>query len=148
MVDPAGKVLLSVVPRAESAPPARASGEAGRAGRGGTGGTGRRTRRSGKRGDGTFAIVDIATRKVTRIAGSAPSLSADGQTLTYIVRTGPEYSVMVGPTTGTQTAVKRATQRLDAPALSADGSRIAYQMMPRDDWEISSPTATVATNVR
>ena len=73
---------------------------------------------------------------MTRIAGSAPSLSADGQTLTYIVRSGPEYSVMVGPTTGTQTAVKRATQRLDAPALSADGGRIAYQMMPRDDWEI------------
>ena len=43
---------------------------------------------------------------------------------------------MVGPTTGTQTAVKRTTQRLDAPALSADGGRIAYQMMPRDDWEI------------
>jgi len=43
---------------------------------------------------------------------------------------------MVGPTTGTQAAVKRTTNRLEAPALSADGSRVAYQMMPRDDWEI------------
>ena len=43
---------------------------------------------------------------------------------------------MVGPTTGIQSQVKRTTQRLDAPAVSADGSRIAYQMMPRDDWEI------------
>jgi hypothetical protein len=43
---------------------------------------------------------------------------------------------MVGPTLGTQIPVKRTTQRLDAPALSPDGSRVAYQMMPHDDWEI------------
>jgi Tol biopolymer transport system component len=81
-------------------------------------------------------MVDLAARKVSTIVGAGPSLSADGGTLTYITRTGPEYSVMVGPTTGTQVAVKRTTNRLEAPALSADGSRVAYQMMPRDDWEI------------
>ena len=43
---------------------------------------------------------------------------------------------MVGPTSGTQIPVKRTLQRLDAPALSPDGSRVAYQMMPHDDWEI------------
>src|SRR5205814_1560389 len=75
-------------------------------------------------------------RKVTTVAGSAPSLSADGQTLAYVARNGPEYSVMVGSTMGSQTAVKRGMQRLDAPALSADGRRIAYQVMPHDDWEI------------
>jgi hypothetical protein len=134
MVDPAGKVLLYVVPAQNPLrrPEAQGAGRAGQAGQVGQGG--------GRGGQGNastaFAIVDIATRKVTRIAGTAPSLSADGQTLTYVARSGPEYSVMVGPTTGTQTAVRRTTQRLDAPALSADGGRIAYQMMPRDDWEI------------
>jgi hypothetical protein len=43
---------------------------------------------------------------------------------------------MVGPTTGIQTPVRKTTQRLDAPALSPNGSRVAYQAMPRDDWEI------------
>jgi hypothetical protein len=43
---------------------------------------------------------------------------------------------VVVPTLGIQAPVKRTTFRLDAPALSADGSRVAYQMMPRDDWEI------------
>ena len=132
IVDPSGKVLLYVIPAQNSlrrpAPPAQAGGT-GPAGGGG---------RDGQAGapPPAFAIVDIATRKVSVITGSAPSLSADGKTLTYIARTGPEYSVMVGPTTGTPAAVKRTRLRLDAPVLSADGSRIAYQMMPRDDWEI------------
>jgi hypothetical protein len=152
IVDPAGKVLVYVVPaqnplRRPEAPGAGRAGRAGQAGQAGQAGTAGQTGAAGQAGQGggrggqgnastAFAIVDIATRRVTRVAGSAPSLSADGQTLTYVARSGPEYSVMVGPTTGTQTAVRRTTQRLDAPALSADGRRIAYQMMPRDDWEI------------
>ena len=55
---------------------------------------------------------------------------------------------MVGPTTGIAAQVKRTTLRLDAPAVSADGSRIAYQMMPRDDWEIFVADRDGATNVR
>ena len=50
--------------------------------------------------------------------------------------TAPSYSLMVGPTTGMQVPVKRTTSRIDAPALSSDGGRVAWQMMPRDDWEI------------
>jgi len=143
IVDPAGKVLLYLVPSQNPLrrPEPQGAGRAGGAGQGQAGAAGQPGQGGGGRGgqgnaSTAFAIVDIATRKVTRIAGSAPSLSADGQALTYIARSGPEFSVMVGPTTGTQTAVKRTTQRLDAPALSADGGRIAYQMMPRDDWEI------------
>jgi hypothetical protein len=153
IIDPAGKVLIYFVPAQNPlrrpAPPASAgaagagraggAGEAGRAGEAGqAGGTG--TPGGGRSGANapppTFAIVDIATRKLATIVGVGPSLSADGKTLAYVARTGPEYSLMVGPTSGTQTAVKRTTERLDAPALSADGSRVAYQMMPRDDWEI------------
>ena len=153
VVDPAGQVLIYVVPAVN--PLRRPAQPADAAGAGGTGGAGREGGAGGLAGqsspasasDGrgrggtsaapaTFAIVDITSRTVTTVVGSAPSLSGDGRTLTYITRTGPEYRVMVGPTTGTQAAVKRTTLRLDAPALSADGRRVAFQMMPRDDWEI------------
>ena len=125
IVDPAGKVLLYVIPTQN---PLRRPAPAAQPGE---------PRSAGAAGPPpSFAIVDIATRKVSTVIGSAPSMSGDGRTLTYIARNGAEYSVMVGPTTGTQAPVKQTTERLDAPALSADGSHLAYQMMPRDDWEI------------
>jgi hypothetical protein len=151
-IDPAGQVLIYIVPAVnplrrparpvDAAGAGRAGGPAGqsspgsasdaRAGQEGTAGG----RGAGNAPPPTFAIVDIATRTLATIVGAGPSLSADGKTLAYVARTGPEYSLMVGPTSGTQMAVKRTSQRIDAPALSADGSRVAYQMMPRDDWEI------------
>ena len=154
IVDPAGQVLLYVIPAQNPLRrPVTASETTGigRAGRSGDPVGGGREGRAGESGGGAdqpaggrgqlnasirFAIVDIATHRVSTIAGSAPSLSADGRTLTYVSREGAEYSVMVGPTTGKPVPVKRTTQRIDAPALSADGSRVAWQMMPRDDWEI------------
>ena len=135
IVDPAGHVLLYTVPAVN---PFRRP-EAGRAG-----GAGRESaavlpavaRGGANAPPPQFAIVDIASRRVTTIVGSAPSLSADGKTLAYVARSGQEYSLMAGPTTGLQTAIKKTPLRIDAPALSADGRRIAFQMMPRDDWEI------------
>jgi hypothetical protein len=140
IVDPAGKVLIYLIPGQNPLrrPATASDGRGGDVGRGGEPGRGGQA--GGERGQGSapqrFAIVDIATHRVSTIVGSAPSLSDDGRTLVYVAREGAEYSVMVGPTTGIQAQVKRTTQRLDAPAVSADGSRIAYQMMPRDDWEI------------
>src|SRR5258706_12385031 len=43
---------------------------------------------------------------------------------------------MVGLTTCGNASVKRTAPRLDAPALSADGGRVAFQEMVQDDWEI------------
>jgi hypothetical protein len=88
------------------------------------------------RAPSTFAIVDLRSKLVSVVSGTAPTLSSDGRTLAYVARDGADYSLMVGPTTGLQVAVKRTTSRLEAPALSPDGRRIAWQMMPRDDWEI------------
>ena len=84
----------------------------------------------------TFGVVNIASHNTVVVSGASPSLSADGKTLAYIGRSGSDYQLMVGPTTGDQVAIKTTSVRLDAPALSATGSRIAYQMMPDDDWEI------------
>ena len=134
VVDPAGKVLLYTVPaqnplRRPAEPGVPGSpGSAGAEGRGGRGGQNAPPPR--------FAIVDLASRRVTTIVGSAPSLSGDGRTLAYVARAGGEYSLMVGPPTGTPSAIRQTTERLDAPALSPDGRLVAYQKMPRDDWEI------------
>ena len=43
---------------------------------------------------------------------------------------------MVGAPTGAAAAIRKGSERLDAPALSADGRRVALQVMPKDDWEI------------
>ena len=136
IVDASGATLIYVVPTVSPLrrPPQQAAvdaaGRAGGAGQAGRGGAGAANAIS------TFAIVDLASKQVSIVTGTAPALSADGKTLAYVARDGGEYSLMVGPTTGIQTAVKRTTQRIDAPALSADGRRVAWQMMPRDDWEI------------
>ena len=145
VIDPAGKVLIYIVPALNPfrRPEPQATGRQSSPNAASDGG-GRAAGAAGAAGQPvgaaaappTFAIVDLATRQVTTVVGSAPSLSGDGKTLTYVTRNGLEYDVMAGPTSGTQIAVKRTAQRLDAPALSADGSRLAYQMMPADDWEI------------
>jgi hypothetical protein len=129
LVDPSGAALVYVIPsvsplRRPDAPP----------GNGANGANG--ANQAAPRPPATFAIVDLRSNQVSMVTGTAPALSADGKTLTYIRRDGPEFSLMIGPTTGLQSAVKRTIARMDAPALSADGGRVAWQMMPRDDWEI------------
>jgi Tol biopolymer transport system component len=84
----------------------------------------------------TFATHDLKTGVSKVIAGVAPTFSADGTAFAYLVRGEIENSVMVGPVGGDALAVKRTTSRVDAPALSADGQRVAFQMMPVRDWEI------------
>jgi hypothetical protein len=143
IVDPAGHALIYTIP-AQS--PLRRPQESGGSG----GSTARASDQSGEavaagassggatvvRRQPSFAIVDLASHRVSIVVGTAPALSGDGKTLAYIARDGNDYELMIGPTLGLQTAVKRTALRLDAPALSADGGRVAYQQMPQDDWEI------------
>ena len=70
------------------------------------------------------------------VNGAAPALSGDGRTLAYVARGDGGYHLMAGPTTGMQTTVKTTVDRIDAPSLSADGARIAFQQIVHDDWEI------------
>jgi hypothetical protein len=86
----------------------------------------------------SFGIIDLAVNRTTAIEGTAPALSADGKSLAYVARAGSEFHVMVGTPRGPFTAAKKSTDRLDAPALSPDGTRLVYQMMTRDDWEVYS----------
>jgi hypothetical protein len=104
-----------------------------------TAGAGGRGGRRG-RGDGApgFRLLTLADGKVTAINGSAPAFSADGASLTFIARTGAETHLMVAPVADPASAavVRRGLERLDAPAFSPDGQRIAFQVMPKEDWEI------------
>jgi hypothetical protein len=120
LMDPTGAVLVYTVPTVS---PLRRPGEA-------------RRPAGPTRAPSTFGLADLSSGRVSVIAGTSPTLSADGRTLAYVARDGNESMLMVGPATGLQTTVLRTPLRIDAPALSADGTRLAWQMMPRDDWEI------------
>lgn len=86
-----------------------------------------------------FGIVHLPTRRTNVVAGASPAMSADGSTIAYLVPSrgpGTENSLLVMPAFGTPVTVKTTTDRLASPALSPDGTQVAFQMMPREDWEI------------
>jgi len=137
VVDPKGAYLLygttGVNPFAKPA----AAGSAGAAGAAGTGAGGGRVGGRGAVGQsGTFAVVDLKTGLTTTVSGTSPAFSADGSTLAYLSRSADETSVMAGPPGEPAAAVKKTRERVGAIAVSPDGSRIAFQAMPIDDWEI------------
>ncbi|HVL69974.1 MAG TPA: M20/M25/M40 family metallo-hydrolase [Vicinamibacterales bacterium] len=85
-----------------------------------------------------FGLLRVDTPAAAMITGSAPAFSADGATLAYVARDGGEYRLMTAPVADPRAAraVRTGTERIDAPAFSPDGSRLAFQMMPKEDWEI------------
>jgi hypothetical protein len=108
------------------------------------------------RGDGappappTFGVVLVREGRVVTTPGTAPSFSADGRSLAYILRDGRDYQVMAAPShnPAQATVVRRGPERADAPALSPDGSRVAYQLMAKEDWEIHLATRDGKEEVR
>ncbi len=102
------------------------------------GGAGRGGRAGGAGTAASFGILSLADGHTTIINGSGPAFSRDGASLAYVTRDGNEMSLMRAPTTDPShaTVVRKGPERIDAPALSPDGSRLAFQMMPNDDWEI------------
>jgi hypothetical protein len=125
-VDPTGTVLLYTVPVVN---PLRRPTPPGQTPVGGFAG--------GPNANPRFGVIDLSNATTRLRDGSAPTLSADGRTLAYIVsRAGGESNVMVGAPLIDATVAVKTTGRLDAPALSPDGARVAYQLMTRDDWEV------------
>jgi Tol biopolymer transport system component len=98
---------------------------------GGAGGGGR-----GGQGATSFALVDTKTGVTTTTNGTGLAISADGSTWAYLVRAGEETTLMAGPVGGEAKPIKKTRDRLANPAVAPDGSRVAVQMMPKDDWEI------------
>ena len=131
VVDPKGAFLLygTVAANPFAKPDAAAAAPAG-GGRGGGRGAG------GFGTSGSFVILDLKTAAATVVTGTSPVLSADGTTLAYVSRSGDETSIMAGAPGSAASAVKKTRERIGAVAVSPDGSRLAFQAMPKDDWEI------------
>ena len=102
------------------------------------GGAGRGGRAGGAGAAASFGVLSLADGHATMVNGSAPAFSRDGASLAYLTREGGEMSLMRATTSDPShaTVVRKGPERIDAPALSPDGSRLAFQMMPNDDWEI------------
>ena len=96
-------------------------------------------RGGGGRGGGSYSVLTMSDGKLTPLnTTDRPSFSGDGKTMAFVMRDGDAYRLMVGPASspGKVSAARTGPERLDAPALSPDGTHVAFQMMPRDDWEI------------
>jgi Tol biopolymer transport system component len=86
----------------------------------------------------SIAILDRERGTTRVLEGGTFAVSGDGRSLVYLAPSGDENLVNVvalGDTTQPVT-VKRTPRPVAAPALSPDGSLVAFQMMPRDDWEL------------
>jgi hypothetical protein len=73
-----------------------------------------------------------------RIDAREPAFSADGRFIAHVRSDGEERVVEV---TGLERGAKpvvvtRTTDRVANPAISPNGSRVAWQQMPREDWEL------------
>jgi uncharacterized membrane protein YgcG len=139
---PNGKTMIVSLPNQTPFPapqPAEGNGNRGGGGQRGGGGNG-----GGQRGGGggpggapaRFGLVDLSTYKITIINGSTPAFSSDGSALAYVTTSGADNLLMMLPVGGTATTVLKTTDRLTAPSFSPDGSKLTYQRMLRDDWEI------------
>jgi Tol biopolymer transport system component len=85
-----------------------------------------------------FGVLALPSGTWTPIDGTAPSFSADGRSLAYVSQGDGDFRVMVADVGAPAKAsvVARDKDRIDAPALSRDGSLVAFQKMPREDWEL------------
>jgi hypothetical protein len=93
----------------------------------------------GGRGGGSYNVLTVGDGKVSPLnTTDRPSFSGDGKSLAFVLRDGDAYKLMVGASSspGKASAVRTGPERLEATALSLDGTRVAYQMMTNDDWEI------------
>lgn len=140
VVDPAGKLLLFLVPGVNPFPPPRSAGA--RAAPAAGEGQGQQPPARGQAGGRPqfaptkFGVVDLASRKAAIISGVAPTLAADGSAVVYVTRAGQENSLISLPIGGEPATLLKTTERIDAPAFSPDGQRLVYQKMSRADWEL------------
>jgi Tol biopolymer transport system component len=87
----------------------------------------------------SFGVLSVADGKVTTVSGTAPAFSADGRTIIFVGRSGNEYSLLTIPTSDpatTPVVIRKGPERVDNPTLSPDGTRVAFQLMYREDWEL------------
>ena len=134
IVAPKGKALIVTLPTQNpfavpQPPDTSAQGQRGQRGGGQRGGGGGAT-------PAKFGVVDLTTHKITVVDGTAPAFSEDGNSIVYVNTAGSENFLITMPVGGSATTVLKTSDRLAAPSFSLDGTKIVYQKMPREDWEI------------
>ncbi len=104
-------------------------------------------------GRGTFAVMELATGQVRDFQGSTPVASGDGSLLAFVgegagggtvnllsLATGAEeprvLARMPFPIATSTTRSCPSCPALSGLALSPRGDRVAFQAMPREDWEL------------
>ncbi len=90
-------------------------------------------------GPSQIVVRDFSSGATRTFEGASPAVSADGSALAFIGRDGEESTVSVVSLhdAGAPPAIVTRTARpVASPALAPDGKRVAFQMMPRDDWEL------------
>lgn len=134
IADPAGAALVYTV---ATASPIRGGGPGAAGGRGAAGGGGGGGRGAGGGAPATFAIVNLAAKTTRTVEGTGVTMSADGKAIAWISRAGETYTLNTSPTLGDKVSVARTgRERINAPALSPDGTMVAYEYMTNTDWEI------------
>jgi hypothetical protein len=97
---------------------------------------------------GSFSVLNLATKSTRVINGNAPAVSADGSTVAWITRASDTYTLNVSPAlSDAVTVIRTGRERLNAPALSPDGRKVAYEMMQFTDWEIYVSEGTTHTRI-
>jgi Peptidase family M28 len=131
---------------ADAAPAGDTGGRGGAAAGTGGGGSGR----GGAAAPTSFTVLSLPDGQLTNVNGTAPGFSADGDTIVYVQRTATENSIVAAATkdAANGSTVRKGAERVDAPAAAADGSRVAYQLMTRDDWEIVTANRDGANETR
>lgn len=87
---------------------------------------------------GRVALHDLASGESHIIDVLAAALSADGTTMVYVQRDAQGNTInVISLRKGAQpVVVTRSTDPVASPALSLDGTQVAYQRMSREDWEL------------
>ena len=99
---------------------------------------------------GGFGLLDTASGALRNFAGAGAAPSADGRHVVFMTAAAGETAIQVVDVAGDAAAhvVHRTRLPVASPALSPGGARVAFQMMPREDWEIFVVPVTGGEPVR
>jgi hypothetical protein len=89
-------------------------------------------------GAAPYSVGSIGGGAPRSLTGSALTLSADGSTAAWLERSADgACAIQLARTDNTPVTTVRVTRdAIDAPALSPDGTLVAYQDMSNTDWDI------------
>ena len=85
-----------------------------------------------------FGILSLPGGAWRAFDGRAPSFAADGRSFVYVSPEAGGNRLLVASTSDPSSIslARHGREPVDNPALSPDGTMVAFQMMPLHDWEI------------